>query len=265
VKNVSEKGLIGTFLDLRGLRFSDPFFSSMEDMNTAERIGWAKERRAAAAVLYQSMGVRLGRFVVRAIWGSLLLLSLGTVLPLGVRFLLDPSNMKALRLFGFSILYAVIAWSFVLYQLHRHREVKKTLEALGGEAHRNQFLQILAWLNQYWPADTPNDDVDLPELFETRFHLATMYAGHPVLVLVHRRSATRHHAGVRRIGIYYSAPGRATPPQEVSSSALAALTSLGYFAKRTPAGVYLCHPDIDLTMLEKERVFHALEMARSLS
>jgi hypothetical protein len=264
VKNVSEKGLVGTFLDLRGLRFTDPFFSSSEDASTAERESWAKERRAAARAVYQHAGSRFGKGIVRVIWGSALLLSLGLVLPLGVRFLMDPSNPKALRAFGFSILYAAIAWTFVLYQMRQRRAFKQALEALGGEASRNEFLQILDWFDRYWPADTPNDDIDLPELFETRFHLPTTYAGHPVLVLVHRRSATRHHAPVRRIGIYLSAPAQSANPKHPASSAIETLTSLGYFVKRTQAGVYLCHPDINLAMLEKERVFQALEIARSL-
>lgn len=264
MKKVSEKGLVETFLSLRGMRFSDPFFEVSEGSSVAERSEWAKQRRAAARALHRDMGSRLGRLVVRVIGGSALLLSLGLFLPLGVRWMLDPADMKALRLLGFSVVQATLAWIFVLHQARRHRLVRAALDALGGEAGRDRFSKVLDWFDAHWPSDTPNDDVDLPGLFETRWDLATTYAGYPVLVLVHRRSATRHHAPVRRISVYLSSPAAVPGADEASRRAFTGLASLGYFAKRTPAGVFLCHPEIDLAMLERGRVLQALELARSI-
>jgi hypothetical protein len=263
------KGIYEAFLELRAHRPPDPFFQVSSEASDGERWLMARDRRAQARLLHGSAEYRVARIVVHALFIPLLLMGLGLCVPLGIQWLLNPSSGGALRGFLYSIGYAFLAWPFVIYHWTRNRRVTRTVEelraALGGSWGRNQFLPFLDWLDANWPADTPLDELEPPAFMEQRWDIRTSYCGQPVLMMIMRRPAGRRVSPVRRISLYLSAPNASPPAGYDPAPALRELEVMGFWSKRTPAGVYACHPGISLELLERDRVLRVLAIARSIA
>ncbi|MBK9265897.1 MAG: hypothetical protein IPM54_39670 [Polyangiaceae bacterium] len=260
------KGSFATYQELRAFRPEDPFFDASSGATEHDRWAMARDQRKQARILHSSLEYRISRVIVYAIFGSVLVLSMGLFVPLGIRWLMNPANDGHLRGFLYSVVYALIAWSLVGYawtQIHRiSRSVRTLGQTLGGSCSKNRYLDILDWLDAHWPASTPRDEIEPPAaLMEQRWDIRSSYHGRPLLILVHRRLGSRRVTPLRRLSFYLSAPQNEPWQSNGVHPALKDLEALGFWAKQTPAGIYLCHEGISPEALDPSRVSMVLAIA----
>ncbi|MBK9265899.1 MAG: hypothetical protein IPM54_39680 [Polyangiaceae bacterium] len=248
---------------------ADPFFDGTAPSDEA-KIAQAREYRAAVRQMMQSSGVHIGQLVFR--YGLLFFVAAIVTTPLlfGIRSLVHPDGPRI----G-DLLIAVtlaIALGIIPYALwrrnHRITMAMNSLgRALGGTSGTNRFSMVLDWLDAHWPAETPREVVDMMSPFERRWDLQMSYRGSPVLVVVQRRrggprSSIGNLPAVERMSFYVGGSNAASGHGSHAAPALRELEELGYWVKRTRAGVFVSHAGISLERLDPAHVTKVLDAAR---
>lgn len=260
------KGSLATFLELRAFRPGDPFFDASSGATEHDRWAMARDQRKQARLLHGSLEYRISRAIVYAIFGSLLVLAMGLCIPLGIRWLMNPAANGNLRGFLYSVIYALVAWSLVYYTWKRNHPISRAIQALGqalgGSSGKNRYLEILDWFDAHWPAANPRDEIEPPAvMMEQRWHIRASYHGRPLLVLVHKRLGSRRVTPLQRLSFYLSAPQNEPRQNDTVHPAARELEALGFWAKQTPAGIYLCQQGIFVESLDPNRVSMVLGIA----
>lgn len=153
------------------------------------------------------------------------------------------------------------------------RKIAKAVEHLayvhGGSWGSKRLINILDWFDANWPAEHPIEVVAYVTPFENRWDWQATFAKCPVLLVVHRpifigNSSSTQHPSIDRISFFVA---RSSVPQQFNvdtDPALQELEKLGYFVKRTDAGLILAHAGVDVKKLDPAQVKRVLKLATQI-
>lgn len=248
--------------------FEDPFLGSREKASDEEKYEWSRLRRTAMRDLRRHIGVRMGRLAKYYFMAWFVLGTLGASLVIIQRSISRADGLGVILGIVFFMVPAAPCCTWYIRNRRIERAISELAAEFGGKFGLNRETEVLDWLEAHWPAETTREIVDLAGWFERRWDMQATHEGRSVLMIVQKRMGDWKSKGyspaVERISFYIS--GKPTSMAEGAGAVEVGreLLALGYWMKRTPAGVFLWHTGISHGEFEPGHVRKVLGVGRGL-
>lgn len=247
----------------------DPFFSPAPQNKESTTDDTYGEYRAFLREQLQTTANKVSKFFI--FWLKAWFLFAISCVPLAIIFTFAMGSSKASwdRLLGGLVISAILV-GLPLVIWWRNRQVAKAIEhlanALGGSWSQNSLLPVLDWLDAHWRTDHPREILEsaLP-IVASQWEWQTTFAGRNVLLIAQRREGASRTPGsasptVERMSLFLTGSKPSDEPDADTTAILQELDKLGYWVKRTSAGVYATQAGISPERFEPSKIKNVLDL-----
>jgi hypothetical protein len=248
----------------------DPFFDRSPRANELTKAEYCRQQRQLIRQFSQSPSMQLTLLMSKIVP---LYIFVGFLSVLGTLVFVLLSNGRWYFI-PIALVIMAIGVGAPYHWWTKTQKLAKAVEHLayvhGGSWGSKRLINILDWFDAHWPAEHPLEVVAYVSSIEHRWDWQLTFAKRPVLLVVHRPvfigvSSSTQYPNIDRIIFFIAGSPESSQLNMDTGSALQELEKLGYFVKRTDAGVVVANSGVDVKKLDPTQVKKVLKLATQIA